>query len=354
MAVRLAGREDSELFYDAEQDFWSDDGSENYQYTVLVDNLQPGTEYEYAVIDKDSRSDWYRLKTDSAGQPFKMLIFPDSQSADYSGWQKLAQAAWERNQGAELVVNMGDLVDNGEDSSQWRAWFRGLDNIISQSAFVPVMGNHECYDKNWQMRLPAAYLGYFQTPDNGSSKYDRYYYSFDYGAVHFVVLCTSDYELAEFQQDLLAEQLAWLRQDLSSSDKPWKVVLMHRDVLQYRIHNRPERLEGFSEEGIAFMPVFEEFNVDVVLTAHLHTYRNRGHLFQRDSADKGPVYILTGVAGDVRYPNLWIDHALDKVTAPQPENGNYLTMEAAADTLDIRCYLADGTQIDEIKFSLSS
>ena len=129
---------------------------------------------------------------------------------------------------------------------------------------------------------------------------------------------------------------------------------MHRDVLQYRIKKIPERLEGFSEEGIAFMPIFEEFNVDAVLTAHLHTYRNRGHLFQRDSADKGPVYILTGVAGDVRYPNLWIDHALDKVTAPQPENGNYLTMEAAADTLDIRCYLADGTQIDEIKFSLSS
>ena len=147
VAVRLAGREDSELFYDAEQDFWSDDGSENYQYTVLVDKLQPGTEYEYAVIDKDSRSGWYRLKTDSAGQPFKMLIFPDSQSADYSGWQQLAQEAWERNQGAELVVNMGDLVDNGEDSSQWRAWFRGLDNIISQSAFAPVMGNHECYDK---------------------------------------------------------------------------------------------------------------------------------------------------------------------------------------------------------------
>ena len=352
--VRLAGSEEGELRYDAVQDFWADDGSENYQYTVLLDNLHPGTEYEYAIIDKDSRSGWYRLQTASADKPFKMLIFPDSQSADYSGWQKLAQAAWERNQGAELVVNMGDLVDNGEDSSQWRAWFRGLDNIISQSAFVPVMGNHECYDKNWQMRLPAAYLGYFQTPANGSSQYDRYYYSFDYGAVHFVVLCTSDYELAEFQQDLLAEQLAWLRQDLSSSDKPWKVVLMHRDVLQYRIHNRPERLEGFSEEGVAFMPVFEEFNVDAVLTAHLHTYRNRGHLFQRDSADKGPVYILTGVAGDVRYPNLWIDHALDRVTAPQPENGNYLTMEAAADTLDIRCYLADGTQIDEIKFSLSS
>ncbi|MGM9540979.1 fibronectin type III domain-containing protein, partial [Anaerovibrio sp.] len=198
VVVRLAGRSEGELPYDAAQDFWSDDGSENYQYTVLLDNLKPDTEYEYAIADKDSRSAWHRLKTDGEDKPFKMLIFPDSQSADYSGWQRLAQGAWERNRDAVLVASMGDMVDNGEDSSQWRAWFRGLDNVISQSAFAPVMGNHECYDKSWQMRLPSAYLGYFQPPANGSGRFNRYYYSFDYGAVHFVVLCTSDYELEAF------------------------------------------------------------------------------------------------------------------------------------------------------------
>lgn len=358
VTVRPAGSaaEDDELVYNVTQDFWSDDGSENYQYTALIDNLQPDTDYEFAIVDNGSSkiisiSEWYSLHTDGKDKPFKMLIFPDSQSADYSGWQELAQGAWARNKDVRLVANMGDLVDNGEDSSQWRAWFRGLDDVMGQTAFVPVMGNHECYDKNWEMRLPVAYLRYFQPPSNGSSQFDRYYYSFDYGPVHFVVLCTSESELADFQQNLAAEQMAWLRQDLSSTSQPWKVVLMHRDVLQYRIHNRPERLEGFSDEGVALMPVFEELNVDVVLTAHLHTYRNRGHLFQQESSDRGPVYILTGVAGDVRYPNLWIDHALDKATAPQPENGNYLTMEAAGDRLSLKCYLADGTQIDEINIA---
>ena len=53
--------------------------------------------------------------------------------------------------------------------------------------------------------------------------------------------------------------------------------------------------------------------------AHLHTYRNRGHIrnFQRN--EKGPLYILTGVAGNVRYPGLWVDHALDQKVTPQPE-----------------------------------
>ncbi len=60
---------------------------------------------------------------------------------------------------------------------------------------------------------------------------------------------------------------------------------MHKDPLQYAFQNRPQpRTEGFSAEGKEFMPLFDAYNIDVVLSAHLHTYRNRGHIrnFQRD------------------------------------------------------------------------
>lgn len=95
------------------------------------------------------------------------------------------------------------------------------------------------------------------------------------------------------------------------------------------------------------MPLFDEAGIDLVLSAHLHTYRNRGHIknFRRDAA--GPLYILTGVAGNVRYPGLWVDHALDEFVAPQPETDNYLTLDAGEDALIIRCFLPDGTKIDE-------
>ena len=66
-------------------------------------------------------------------------------------------------------------MDNGEDSSQWRAWFGALHGIMDKLVFVPVMGNHECYDRNWKERLPEAYLHYFQVPTNGSTEFDRYY-----------------------------------------------------------------------------------------------------------------------------------------------------------------------------------
>ena len=336
----------------ASDESFSDDGIENTQYSAMLTELLPATDYEYRLVTADSEGKWQKMRTAPKGSAnYKVLIFPDSQSSDYSDWENLAQNAFKRNGDAAFFVNMGDLVDNGEDHTQWQAWFNALKGIINTIPLAPVMGNHECYDQKWEIRLPNAYLNYFHTPDNGSSEFNRYYYSFDYGDVHYIVLNTQEDEIKSFKQGLNAEQIAWLRQDAHNSSKKWKIVLMHRDVLRYRIHNRPERTEGIEEIGETFMPLFDELNIDIVFTAHLHTYRNRGHLYNMRPADRGPLYILTGVAGNVRYPNLWIDHAYDKATAPQPETDNYITLDVSRDKLTVNCYLPDGTIIDTISVS---
>ena len=278
-----------------------------------------------------------------------MLIFTDSQSSDYSDWRNVAQNAIKRHPEAEIFTNLGDLVDNGEDSSQWRAWFGALDGIIDQIPFAPVVGNHECYNRDWKEQLPMAYLRFFNVPENNSKDFNRYYYSFDYGQVHFAVLGTVEKEIKNFKSGLMEEQADWLEKDLQRTTKPWKIVLMHKDVLQYRIARMPERKEGFSEEGQLFMPIFEKYNVDIVLTGHLHTYRNRGHIIQGKHDPNGPLYILCGLSGNVRYDRLWTDHALDEVVAPQPETDNYMTMDVEGNVITIRCFLPDGTKIDEAK-----
>lgn len=71
------------------------------------------------------------------------------------------------------------------------------------------------------------------------------------------------------------------------------------------------REEGFSPEGQEFMPVFDASHVDLVLSAYLHTYRDRGRIYDFRRAETGPYYIITGVAGDVRYPGLWKAHSLN-------------------------------------------
>lgn len=329
----------------AKDEIYTDDGQNVMLYTARLENLAAGQELEYRIKGNAQTGKWHKLATDDGGA-FTALIFPDSQSSDYSGWKELAQNASQRNPDAKFFVNMGDLVDNGEDHSQWEAWFDSLSGIIYRIPVAPLMGNHETYNRDWKVREPVAYLSEFAVPDNGSSKYGRYYYSYDYGPVHFIVLNTQLNELKEMSPDLRDEQIAWFRQDVASSDKPWKVVLMHRDPLQYRINGRDDRAEGFDEEGTAWMPVFDEMGIDAVLSAHLHTYRDRGHIrnFQHDAA--GPLYILTGVAGNVRYPNLWVNHALDEYVAPQPETDNYMTMQATNEQVDFYCYLPDGTELD--------
>ena len=330
---------------------FSDDDVMVHQYTAEIDKLMPGTKYSYRITANDGATGWQDLCTPATDASYKMLIFPDSQSSDYADWQQMAHLAWARNTDAALFACLGDLVDNGEDRFQWTEFFKGIDEMAHVIPMVPVMGNHETYDRQWQTRLPAAYLDYFQVPSNGSKEFERYYYSFDYGDVHYVVLCTQQKEIDGFKSGLVEEQLAWIRRDLKAHRKKWNIVLMHKDVLQYRIQGRPERREGIDEEiGRVWMPVFDELRIDVVFTAHLHTYRNRGHIygFTKTSERKGPLYILTGVAGNVRYPNLWIDHAFDEVTLPQPETDNYLSMEVAANQIEIACFLPDGTEMDRV------
>jgi len=348
---RQAGDDDSLMQLPASSDAFSDDGVTTYIHTAAVSDLKPGTAYEYRVGAGDKRSDWQSFHT-AQGHDFKALIFPDSQSSDYSVWAATAQPAWQRNQDAQFFINMGDLVDNGQDHYQWNAWFDVVGDMIARIPVVPLLGNHETYDKDWKVRMPEAYLHLFALPRIDREKYQNQFYSFDYGDVHFVVLDTQSQELADFEPSLDEDEVAWFKEDMAKTTKKWKIVLMHKDPLQYGFANRPQpREEGFSPEGRLWMPLFDQYGVDAVLSAHLHTYRDRGHIrnFQRD--ESGPLYLITGVAGNVQYPGLWKQHSLDEYVAPQPETDNYMTLEATDDSLTFRSFLPDGQLLEEKSIS---
>lgn len=348
---RQAGDDTTIMQLPASSDAFSDDGVTTYIHTAAVSDLKPGTAYEYRVGAGDKRSNWQSFHT-AQGHDFKALIFPDSQSSDYSVWAATAQPAWQRNQDAQFFINMGDLVDNGQDHYQWNAWFDVVGDIIARIPVVTLLGNHETYDKDWKVRMPEAYLHLFALPRIDREKYQNQFYSFDYGDVHFVVLNTQSQELADFEPSLDEDEVAWFKEDMAKTTKKWKIVLMHKDPLQYSFANRPEpREEGFSPEGRLWMPLFDQYGVDAVLSAHLHTYRDRGHIrnFQRD--ESGPLYLITGVAGNVQYPGLWKQHSLDEYVAPQPETDNYMTLEATDDSLTFRSFLPDGQLLEEKSIS---
>ncbi|MEE1193817.1 MAG: metallophosphoesterase family protein, partial [Phascolarctobacterium sp.] len=283
------------------------------QYQVQLQDLQPNSTYEYRIVTEKNKGAWHSLKTNN-DKGFTALIFPDSQSSDYSGWQQLARAAQQRHKESELYINMGDLVDNGQDGSQWRAWLGSVEPFSGDLAFAPVIGNHEAYSLDWQMTPPKAYINLFAVPENGLPEYKRQFYSFDYGPVHFTVLDTNFHEAQGWQPQLLTDELRWLEQDLEKSKARWKIVLQHRDIFMYAFSKesgRPERATFFLDFSRQLMPLYEKYGVDAVLSAHLHTYRRRLPLRNFAPAEDGITYILTGVAGNVRYPKLWGDFAWD-------------------------------------------
>lgn len=332
----------------ATSEAFTDDNKTTYIHTATLTGLTPQTTYEYRVGYDKKRSPWQTLRT-AGGSDFTALIFPDSQSSDYSVWNQTASPAWQAHQDASFFINMGDLVDNGQDSYQWNAWFDVVSPMAAVIPVAPVMGNHETYTLDWKTRMPEAYTHLFSLPSNGNDIYKNQFYSFDYGDVHFIVLNTQTKELEEFEPNLLADEQAWFKENIAKTTKKWKVVLMHKDPLQYAFQSRPEpREEGFSEEGKDWMPLFDQYSVDVVLSAHLHTFRERGHIkdFQRNPS--GPLYIITGVAGNVRYPSLWKQHSLDEYVAPQPETDNYLVMKATENTLTFTGYLPSGETLHTV------
>ena len=321
------------------------------QYQVQLQGLQPNSIYEYRIVTAKSKGTWHSIKTDN-DKGFTALIFPDSQSSDYSGWQQLARAAQQRHKDSELYINMGDLVDNGQDGSQWRAWLGSVEPFSADTAFAPVIGNHEAYSLEWKMTPPKAYINLFAVPENGLPEYKRQFYSFDYGPVHFTVLDTNFHEAQGWQPQLLTDELRWLEQDLANSKARWKIVLQHRDIFMYAFSKesgRPERATFFLDFSRQLMPLYEKYKVDVVLSAHLHTYRRRMPLRNFAPAEDGITYILTGVAGNVRYPKLWGDFAWDAARAPQPETANYMTLEVSQEKLLFRAFLPDGKRFDEIE-----
>ena len=349
---RLEGAEKTQTIGATDKAF-TDDGSTTYIHEATLTGLTPNTKYEYRVgYGTDRRSDWYRLETAGASV-YDVLIYPDSQSGDYSQWEEIVKNSALRTPRTALYISMGDLVDNGEHAYQWRTWLNSIRPLSANVPLATTLGNHEMYTLDWKMREPYAYLNYFAVPPNGNEIFNRRYYSYDFGDVHYVVLDTMLYESNHednhdtHHPDLYDLQVQWLRQDLMANTKKWTVVLMHRDPFQYAFdRSDANRAVGFDDEGVLFMPIFDEFNVDLVLSAHLHSYRNRGHVrnFERDAS--GPLYILTGIAGDARRPK-WKQHPLDVYVAPDRDKNNYMTMTVTPNKLIVKAFLPDGTQLDE-------
>ena len=302
----------------------------------------------YRVTHAGSATEWIPLL--GVGNPVRALLFSDSQCGEsYDVWRTTYQTAWQRHPDADAAAIVGDLTDNGESAWHWRSFFEAMEAAgapLARHPHAPVLGNHEYYGLQWTAVPPVRYLRTFALPDNGSRDFRGHYYSFDLGAVHCIVLDTQFLEAEERGAALRAEQMDWLKKDATASTAPWKLVLMHKDILAYGDYQVEQNTNhGISDVGQVFLDTFDRLGIDLVVSGHVHAYRRR-QMRARQTDKNGTLYLLAGPAGN-EYFNVPAE-TYDIIAGPDPTPSNYLYLEADAHRLHIRCETTSGAVLDTV------
>lgn len=169
----------------------------NLHHVALAD-LEPGAAYHYevAIDGTDARRRGMFVVPGPSRTQWRMMhsgeLHAPSESANV---QRFASAV--RAFRPHVVVESGDMVDDGDDLAHWRSYFRTTAPWISNVLLLPSHSNHvNGPDGN------AHLLDLFVLPNN------ERWYATRYGQAEIVTV-DSTYEA---DGDIVAEQLPWLEE----------------------------------------------------------------------------------------------------------------------------------------------
>jgi len=317
-----------------------------YVHSLTITGLKPGTSYLYRWGDGQNWGETRSFRTAPMNPlAFTFLVFGDSQSSNYDVWRNTLQKAYQANPHGAFFINVGDLVDVGQDYAQWNAWFTAAQGVVDNIPVMPLPGNHESYTPSRMFSVPTLFTAQFKLPQNGPDGLKGQVYSFDYGDVHFSMLDSQEGEQRSFVPDMLEWQKAWLERDLASTKKKWKVVFSHRPP-----YNNKWSRDG-SNIRRAFVPIFDKYHVDVVFTGHDHVYARTYPLYNDQVVDppaKGTIYVAAGRSGTKYYHDVVAKDWNSFFYNPQDEP-NYITVEVKDKVLTVNAFKQQGILIDTWK-----
>jgi acid phosphatase type 7 len=335
---------------DSSGKFTTDVGTWNI-HTLTLKGLVAGKTYCYRVGYGNNWSAISTFTTESnETKNFRFLIFGDSQSGvasdtSYKAFSTTIHNAYKANPDSRFFINMGDLVEVGGYYIHWNNWFEAVKDIINKIPAMPVLGNHDTYkDSIWGggSEKPKYFIRQFKVPQqNIPDEFKGQIYSYDYGDVHFAVW-DSQFREEKFNDATIKKELDWLRKDLKSTDKKWKVVLFHKPPYYNSASRSNDKLK------ILLQPIIDSAHVDIVLNAHEHvvswTYPIKADTFALKPS-LGTVYYLTGRSG-----NKWYNDTVSKVWNayvynPQ-EMPNYIVAEVNDGKFKLTVFKQDGTPVD--------
>ncbi|MGH8636726.1 MAG: purple acid phosphatase family protein [Burkholderiales bacterium] len=314
-------------------------GYDYYHHEVPIGGLSPATSYAYeaSVADVGVASSSFRTAPSTGTGGISFVAFGDSGTGSTAQRQLATLMA---NDTFDLSLHTGDMAygtTSGTGDATYRTYHDWFFDIyaawLPSRPFFPSEGNHDSRPSNGD---GTAYLDVFTLPANGATSaypdHAERFYSFDYGPVHFVAL---DTEFAFQSATRRAEQLSWLEADLAATSQPWKLAFFHRS---------PYSAGGEHGSDLAvraaFAPLFEQYDVRMVLSSHEHDYERTQPI--RSSSTGTPVtYVVTGGGGGPLYPA-----GTAEWTAYSSSRHHYVRVEIADCALTLRAIGLNGSPFD--------
>jgi len=309
----------------------TDLGARHY-HAVNFTGLKPETLYVYRVGDRTNWSAWTHFRTASEQpKPFSFVYFGDAQNNLKSHWSRVFREAFSDAPRAKFMLHAGDLVNAGNRDAEWGEWCAAGGWVNGTIPTVAIPGNHE-YDRNRvdptpeeiekdEESLCRRWRARFEFPENGPADFLETCYFFDYQGVRFIGLNSME----DFQQ-----QARWLERVLSENPQRWTVVTHHHPVYSASVRRDNPELRA------AWQPIYDKYQVDLVLTGHDHSYGRTGLMTHsanestglrvRDEKS-GTVYVVS-VSGPKQY-----------------DRNNYQFARRAEDTQLYQVVSIDGDQL---------
>jgi len=315
----------------------------NY-HSVVFEGLKPDRLYAYRVGDGSSHwSEWIQFRTAKPDySPTKFVYFGDAQNGVLSHWSRVIRMAYQTAPDATFAIHAGDLINKAHRDYEWAEWYKAGSFIHSQWTAIPVVGNHEFSSIDGEdKKLSIQWRPQFTLPveEKLDPKLHETVYTVDYQDIRIIVLNSNT---------KLKEQTNYIEKQLENSSAKWHIITCHHSVFS------PAKGRDFKFARKNWKPLFDKYNVDLVLNGHDHTYA-RGHVpiktIEKDEVNGlGTVYV-TSVSGPKLYQldseqmkNYLAEGYKSDKTAEQTQFFQVITI--ADDKLTYVAYTALGEEYD--------
>jgi len=255
---------------------------------------------------------------------------PDPESMDHTGVGELIAQATELHGRPELVVFGGDTIDDGSNEAEWGDFREAVGSSLDGAVTAAIAGNHDRH---------ALLAGQFDYPTTApTSPGEGFFYSLRSGPVFFVMLDSNIMGSAN-QRDI-----DWLRDALQSEaarDAVWRIAVTHHPM--WTVSDVPKDIERAVTMRERFLPLLEEYGVDLVLCGHQHVYSRTLPMRGDDAAadGRGIVQLMAATGYKSSYAIGERDYIAAALPAP-----NYLLLSADGERITATAYDSEHKAID--------